>query len=373
MKKINVLILTHSLHIGGAEKHIYSMISKIDKIEFNFIIICFFEPGVIGELLSKKGFNVYSRLMKSNLDLSGLWKIIRIAKQEKFDILYTVLTPLTLFWGVLCSRLAGIAKVITRSTTIYPLYHITRKRKMLMLFSLFFVDRIIAQSYSHRDYLIESAGFDSENIVVLYNGVDLEYFSGNINTLEMRKVLGIPLDCAVVGIVGRLVPEKGISVLLNAAKLVIKSLPHVRFLIVGDGKERKDLEDASRKLNIEDNVHFLGMRDDILEVVSSFDVAVMSSVTEAFSNAILEYMAVSRPVVVTDAGSNAEIVNDNTGCIVPVGDHEAMANALLGLLKEKVLAKKMGRAGRKRVEEKFSLQNMIRQYEILFRNTVDLR
>ncbi len=374
MKKINIMILTHSLHVGGAENHVNSLVLNSDKAKFNFVIVCLYELGVIGERLSKEkdGIKVYHNLMRRNFDVSGVWKLIHIMRGENINILYIVLTPFTLFWGAFCAKIAGVKASLARSTTIYPIYRVTKKRKIITSVSLNFIDKIIAQSNSHKDYLVESAGFDPGKIIVIYNGVDLECYGKYIDMADFKFSVKIPTGAPVIGIVGRLVPEKGHLIFLRAARRILESFPQAHFLIAGDGKQRSELETFSNELRIDSNVHFLGTRHDISQILSLLNVAVMSSVTEAFSNAILEYMAASKPVVATDAGSNAEIVVDgDTGYVVPCNDSEAMADAVLKLLRNEKLAIKMGETGRATVIEKFTIQDMIAKYESLFIDLVE--
>jgi glycosyltransferase involved in cell wall biosynthesis len=118
-------------------------------------------------------------------------------------------------------------------------------------------------------------------------------------------------------------------------------------------------------------LHFIGGRRDIPDVISLFDVAVLTSLSEGFSNVILEYMASSKPVVATNVGGNPEIVvHGETGLLVPPTDSAALASAILSILKDKEVGLRFGKAGRKRVEEKFSLDVMLRNYENLFERVI---
>jgi glycosyltransferase involved in cell wall biosynthesis len=367
MQKIKIIILTCALKMGGAEKHIHDLVLNSDRIKFNFVIICLYELGAIGEVLSGYGVKVYHNVMRNRLDIFGVWKLHQIVRNEKADILFMVHTPLTLFWGVLCAKINTVKATLTRSPTTNPTAHVKRNT-IVNFFVLRFVDKIVAQANSHREHQIKH-GADQEKIVVINNGVDLELFSKPGDASTLKQAIKIPLDAQVVGIVARLEPQKGLHFFLMAAKNIISLLPKTHIVIVGDGSERRNLENMCRGLFIEQNVHFLGMIKNISEVVQMFDVGVLSSmpVGETFPNAVLEYMAASKPVVATNAGSTAEIVIDGrTGYIVPSGSPEALSDSLIKLLKNKDLAKKMGEAGRDRIKEKFVIQGMINKYETLF-------
>lgn len=368
MRKIKILILTCSLNVGGAEKHIHDLVLNSDRQKFNFVIVCLYELGAIGEMLSKEhGIKIYHNVMRNKLDIFGVWILNRIIRKEKADILFMVHTPPVLLWGVFCAKINNIKATLSRSPTTNPSAHVKRST-IVNFFVLRFVDKIVAQAQSHMEYQIKS-GADPGKGVVINNGVDLEHFSKPGDTLTLKQKMGISFDAQVVGIVARLEPQKGIQYFLRAAKNIIALLPQTHFLIVGDGSERKKLENMCKELFIEKNVHFLGMLKDVSMIIQVFDVGVLSSnpVGETFSNAILEYMAAAKPVVATNVGSTDEIVVDGeTGYIVPSGAPESLSTAVTKLLKNKELAKRMGEAGRERVKEKFMFQSMISKYESLF-------
>ncbi len=362
-----------SLDVGGTERHILNLVSNLNKEKFNSVVCCLYDIGTIGTKLFNLDINIkiYHNLMRSRWDISVMWNLTRILKKEKIDILLTVSSPPTQLWGVVCARLSKVKVNITRvGGTKLPS---DGKRRIVNKIMLPFVDRVIAQAYSHKNYLIRSEGFKPEKIEVIYNSVNLEQFNKPIDSQYVRKELGIPEGLPIIGIVARLSPEKGHIVFLKAAKKIINIFPDTWFLIVGDGKEREKLEEMTRKLAIQSNVYFLGVREDILRIISLFDVAVLASfpIRETFSNAILEYMAAAKPVVATKVGSISEqVVDGETGFLISPGDSDAIANAILRLLQDRKLAKKMGERGRERVEENFTLQKMVAKYESLFEDLV---
>ena len=151
-------------------------------------------------------------------------------------------------------------------------------------------------------------------------------------------------------------------------------MPKTHFLIVGDGPGRSELERLARDLCIASNVHFTGFRSDIPELLSVFDVSVLSSYpfVETFPLAILESMAAAKPVVATDVGSLSDmVVQGETGFLVPPDHPEALAQAILLLLKDKTLALKMAEAGRKRVENNFTIERMVFEHEALFERLME--
>lgn len=374
MKKINVMFLVKSFKVGGTEKHILNLASGLNKEKFKCVICCFSDLGPQGQLIEDKhNIKIYHNLLKNKFDISGVWQFMRILREEETDILYTVNSPLTQFWGTIGSKLSGTAACITRVSATNPTFH-RKRRNVVNKIMLPFVSKIIAQAVSHKNYLINSEGMNGDRITVVYNGVELEKFQGLTEKSEIRAKLGINKDDHIVGIVARLAPEKGHDIFLNSARNVLGKFPQTSFVIIGDGEERKKLEKMARDFAIESRVLFLGDRKNVPEILPIFDIAVLSSYpfVETFSNAILEYMAAGKPVIATNVGSNSELVtHGETGFLIPYGDHEALAGALLKLLNNETLARKMGEAGRKRIEVKFTLKKMLADYEEIFTKSAE--
>jgi len=172
---------------------------------------------------------------------------------------------------------------------------------------------------------------------------------------------------------------KGHQYFVHAASIVHKRHPDVEFLVVGydmikDGHSIPQLKQYGEQVGISQNLHFIGGRTKIANLVSLFDVAVLPSLSEGFSNVILEYMASSKPVVATNVGGNPEIVvHGETGLLVPPADSDALASAILSVLEDKDRESTFGMAGRKRVEERFNLDVMLRNYENLFEEVINSR
>jgi glycosyltransferase involved in cell wall biosynthesis len=191
------------------------------------------------------------------------------------------------------------------------------------------------------------------------------------STSTMRS--GFPEGSAfTIGTVGRLSWEKDQQALLEAFGLLKKQVDNACLLIVGDGALRGDLERAAEDLGIANDVQFLGYRDDVPSIMAALDVFVLPSLEEGISLTLLEAMAASRPIVATDVGGNPEVVVDGeTGILVPSEDVAALAGAIIKLYGDKELRGKMGAAGRKRVEEHFSLNAMVDAYMALYSSVLE--
>jgi glycosyltransferase involved in cell wall biosynthesis len=154
---------------------------------------------------------------------------------------------------------------------------------------------------------------------------------------------------------------------LRSAKRVKEAVPESAFLLAGEGELKSALHDLAQELGILDSVIFLGRCDKIAELLSISEICVLSSKAEGFSNSILEYMAAARPVVATEVGGAAEAIREGeTGYLVPSGNDELMAARLVTLLHDPEKARRMGDAGRRVVEEKFSCQAQLARTEDLY-------
>jgi glycosyltransferase involved in cell wall biosynthesis len=204
-------------------------------------------------------------------------------------------------------------------------------------------------------------------VETLYHGPDptvLERAASSNGAI--RRELGIPAGAPVVGTIGNLKPHKGHPYLLEAAARIHDVLPEVRFVVVGHGPEEQDLRERTSRLGLDDVVRFAGFRTDAVEVAATFDVFVLSSLFEGLSIALLEAMALGKPVVVTSVGGLPEAVeHDKQGLVVPPGSSEALADAILGLLRDPSLRRRLGDEAVRRSTD-FDIRRSVRRMEDVY-------
>jgi glycosyltransferase involved in cell wall biosynthesis len=178
--------------------------------------------------------------------------------------------------------------------------------------------------------------------------------------VNVHEAFWLPHGAPVVGNVAALVPHKGHRHLIEAAHLVVQEVPDARFIILGEGELREQLERQVRESHLEKHVLLPGFRPDVLGCLKGFDLFVMSSVTEGLGTSLLDAMACSKAVVATQAGGMPEVVDEGrTGFLVAPRDHHAMARAIIRLLTEEPLRRQMGEAGFARVRERFTVERMV--------------
>ncbi|MBI4697464.1 MAG: glycosyltransferase family 4 protein [Nitrospirae bacterium] len=218
--------------------------------------------------------------------------------------------------------------------------------------------------------MVES-GIKADKIKVIYNGIDEKHWDRSNHHICLRKELRIPEDSIVVGTVGRIGNEKDYLTFLNVAKAVADKIDNVFFVIVGEGKgnEKEELIAYARKAGVIERVIFTGYRGDLLNVYKTFNIFLMTSITEGLPNTLLEAMSMGLPVVSTNVGGISElVVNDVSGFMYDVGDADGMAGKIIELISDKQSRLELSIASRRRIEEVFSFNKRLQIMEEYYLN-----
>jgi glycosyltransferase involved in cell wall biosynthesis len=225
---------------------------------------------------------------------------------------------------------------------------------------------IVAVSEDVKQRLLK-AGVRKEKIHIVRNGIDLRPFDNAAPSLR-----NLPSkDAPIVGLIGRLATEKGVDIFLRAAARVLAELPATKFVVIGEGPDREQLEILIDELQVRNNVFMLGRRDDMPGVYASLDIMVSASRHEGLPMAILEGMASSRPVVATAVGAVPEAVLDGrTGVLVPSENVEALAAKIVALLNNRTQRENLGAAAKRLIEEEFSAERMTTDYLHIYEQAI---
>jgi len=338
-----------------------------NKARYNLSVCCLKGKGTLSKELEEKGIKVeYLNMPKGPgflifLDsLRAIIKLTYLMKKKKVDIVHSYLFRANILSRI-AAKLAGLPVVISSLQGI----EVTRRYPLLLeKLTSSLVDKFTAVSDAIRTFVVQKGHMDPDKIVTIHNGID--FVEANVAPTE-RGEFGLDHGVPVVGVVGRLAKEKGHRYLLDAARIVINKYPQVQFLIVGDGPEREELVRFAFRLGLKDHVIFTGYRRDVLRILSVSDIFALATLWEGLSMVILEAMVMAKPVVTTNVVGNPELVVDGvTGFLVPPRDAEGLANRILALLQDENLRKRMGAAGRRRIEEKFTIEKMVSETERLY-------
>ena len=363
-RRIRIAFVTTSMGIGGAERLLVELITRIDRTRFEPVLVCLKQPFALGEKLAQHGVRVYSHLSKGRWDFRVLAQLAAVFRREKVQVVTTVGTGGDRsFWGRLAARLAGVPVVISCPHSMGVPDKFEPVNRLLSGIT----DAFIAVAHKQKSYLVASEGFAANKIHVIHNGVDIDRFTPAAADPRLRERMGIPADAPLAGAVAFLRPEKNLQTFLRAAALVRQRQPGVHFVIVGDGPERNKLESLTRELAIGDVVHFAGLCHEVRGWVRTMDVVLLTSICEAFPVSLLEAMACGKPVIATRVGAIPEmVVPGHTGFLVRPRDHADVADAICRVLGDPATARQMGRQSREHVENHFALTGMVRGYEQLF-------
>jgi glycosyltransferase involved in cell wall biosynthesis len=353
-KQLKILYVDTEEVWRGGQEQLFTLMLGIKERHHQ---VCLAAPAEspLSARAREKGIETVPFRQKNEFSLTAVLNLRDILRNRDFHII-SVNTPRAIFSGGLASKLRGVPLRICSRRVNFPL-----KSSLSRLKYNWFQDRVITVSLSIQETLIEG-GVRPDLVQVIYEGVDLDW----IDTHQSASVLKVG-ERLKVGTVAYLSPEKGHHVLLEAAARIISRFPEVVFVLVGKGESMSELREKIRELDIEDHVIFTGFRDDIEALMKEFDIFCLPSLSEGLSSAILVAMASSLPVVATRVGGIPELVVDGeSGVLVPANDARQLAAALGQVLESQSLRRRLGQAGRRRVEQKFMLQRKLDETEQLY-------
>lgn len=305
------------------------------------------------------------------MDLRSLISLYRFFRDEKFDIVHTH-TAKAGFIGRLAAKMAGVPVIVhtPHGHNIYGYFGPFMSRIAIILEKLVarFTDTIVALTALERDDYVRLGVAPYGRFEIVRSGIEMGPRGPHeVSGAEVRRSFGISEDETVVGMIGRLEPVKGPGHFVEAGKALCALFPRTRFLLVGEGSMRSELEGSVRKSEAPDRFIFTGWREDVARILPALDIFVLPSLNEAVGIAIIEAQAAGLPVVATNVGGIPEIVEDGaTGILVSAGDPAKLADAIGLLISDRDLRLKMGAAGISRARDKFGSDDMVKAYEALY-------
>jgi len=263
--------------------------------------------------------------------------------------------------------MARVPRIITSRRNFG--HALTTKQKWTMNVINRLTHHVLANSFSVKQRTMELEGVGPRAVDVIYNGVDLMADGiASASKLLNKSDIDFADDQQLIGVVANLRPIKGVDCFIEAAGIISRTHPHAGFVILGYGELYPQLQKRVDELGITDRVHFAGRTPNVFEYLQLLDIAVLSSLSEGFSNSILEYMSAGLPVVATDVGSNWEAVKDGvTGYLARPQDAADIAAKIILLLDDPKQREQMGEEGRRRVQRNFSMERMVERFDEYYR------
>ena len=354
MSPIPVAIFVDRFIPGGTQRQLIELLKRIDRRRFRVHPVCFHDDGPwtsrvaeLGDPIARFPINGFGK----PATVRQLVRFARWCRQNEIAVLHTW----EIYSNVFGLPGAALARVPLRIGSRRGLGGPPAVRRLQTL-ACRTAHRMVANSGAAANQLIDQ-GIPKRRIDIIHNGIDLSLFPTRRDFSRARTITMVA--CLREG--------KRVDVLIAAAARIIARYPDVQFQIVGDGPCRERLVEQAAATGVLPRIRFMGHRDDVPAILSSSDLFVLPSESEASPNVILEAMAAALPVVASRVGGIPELVDDGvTGHLVPSGNPDALAAALLDLLEHSGKRTAFGRSGRTRIEQQYSFDRMVAQFETLY-------
>ena len=357
-----IALLTDSDAFAGTEAHIFTLAQALRETGIEALICCP-RHSPLAHKAGTAGIEVRAIAKRGLIDREAVNTLARLLRSEDVRILHTH-NGRTHLNAVLAMRRAGTGACVATQHFIVPDNSMRRGVKA-QIYGLVHrwanaqTAHFIAISEAVRQGMLDRGEAPPARVALVQNGMDAPDPAGLLPPARMRKELGIPLEAPLIVCTARLELEKDVASLVTAMKVIAAADPAARCVVAGDGSQRERLENQIRDLRVGSAVKLLGFRSDALALILAADILALPSQAEPFGLAILEAMALRRPVVATRAGGPREIVADGeTGILIPPADPSALASALIRLLNCREEAARMGMAGYKRFQERYQARHM---------------
>ena len=372
--RCNLLYVFDNMEFGGGERVFAQIINRLSGEQYNIMVACL-PTGTFIEKIKGSKAQIKSFDMRNRFNLRVILQLSSLIKKERVDIVHSQGARAD-FFARIAAKLAGAPNVV--STVPMPVegFDVHPIRKLIyIIFSRFserFVDRFLVVSDALEKIMIEKHGIEPQKVVKIYNGIETDEYciSGEeiaCRRSSFRKKSDLGENVPVIGVIGRLVWQKGFKYFIEAIPDVLKEFKDARFLLIGEGELEDELKVKSKKLKLEDKIIFTGFMDDIRDVLASIDILVIPSLQEGLPVVLLEAMAMKKPIVAANIEGIMEILeNGVTGLLVPPGNSKALAETIINMLTHKDKALQMGLSARKIVEERFGVDIMVQKVEEVY-------
>ncbi|MHC4405661.1 MAG: glycosyltransferase [Planctomycetota bacterium] len=371
MAKLRVALCITDLDIGGAERCLVELATRLDRDRIEPVVYC------LKPLPESDEASCVPALRAAEVDVHCLnarraWQMPRVVRglkqrllRQKPDVVQTFLFHANMA-GRIASRRAGVPRVVSgiRVAERQHRWHLWTDRLTSNL-----VDRYVCVSEAVARFSTERGKLPAEKVVIIPNGIDVRSYPAAQAT--DLTAYGVPAGQRAITYVGRLDPQKGVPWLMETARQWLPQLPDCDLLVVGGGRDRPKLERFCRRNGLSDRVHFAGWRPNVPEILAASSLLVLPSVWEGMPNVVLQAMASRLPVLATDVEGVRELLGaDDDAQIAPYGDSTAFSERLTTLMADARLASRLGQENRERVEGTFTIERMVAAYQDLWESLV---
>jgi len=361
-EKIRVCLLSDTVGLdAGTERQVVETAKRLDKERFEVHVVCLEDSPQLQSVPPPCHIAVFpTSSVNSAHGLNQVLQFRRYLSQHDIQIVHAYMNKTGLFATLAC---VGSKRIVVTSRLNTGYWYTPALRTMFRLMNLR-SNGIMANSQEAKRIALETERLAPNRVEVVYQGVDMGRFSRGLGDVTAAERLGIPRDARVVGIVANLRPVKDHALFLRSAKIVADAVDDAAFLLAGRGELYDELCELASELGIRERVFFTLGEGNMMDWLARMSVGCLTSISEGFSNAIMEYMAAGMPVVAIDVGGNRDaIVDGETGILVRERSPEAFARPIIELLRNQTLRASMGEKGFQRCTELFEVGKTIRQLE----------
>jgi len=363
---MKILFVIDSLRLGGAERQMVELIKGLDRHRFEVYVVCLnYAEDSYAHIVSKMGIGISYFCRRYSYDISPLFSIYQFIKKNRIDLVHAF-NNLGALFGVAGAKLTMKPVVCSaiRDAKDWD-YELKILKKILAFFSDIFVANSKA-GFTNRFKKIKS------HFRVVYNGIDFNRFGpGETDSIKLKEELNVSEFKYVIGMVASLTDRKDHEILINAVPKVLDIFPETCFLLIGDGLKREKLTDMARRMGLEKNVLFCGYRNDTDRILQVLDLSILLTNSdmhlEGISNAIMEAMAASVPVIASKGGGTDEIIKHNiNGILVNPKKADEAASAIIRLLGNKKRSERLAQSAIISVKKMFDLQKYANAYQNIY-------
>ncbi len=362
-KNANVVHVVKMVGVSGMERHLLTLLPGLRSCGLNVSLIVLVEPDKpMDDYLSQMqrlGVPAEAFVISRDFDPGLIVRLVRKFRAGGYDAVHTHLIHADLH-GVIAAKLAGVKYIF------FTGHNDDRFRRLLpvrLVQGLLWrqVEAGIAISEALRQFMIRVEFAPPDRVQTVRYGLEPSGVQVEPGARQkLRAELNLEPQTPLLGSVCRLTEQKGLRYAIQAFAQVAAQIPMAHYIMAGDGPLRATLEQQVADLGLKDRVHFLGWRNDAQSLLAAIDVLIMSSLWEGFGLVLLEAMAVSTPIIASRVSALPEIVVDGeTGALVPPADPQALAEAMLKMLKDPEQVRRLGSQGRRRLETEFSVERMV--------------
>lgn len=356
--KIRILHILWSGYSGGAERLVKDIHTFYDRTKFDHQVCFLSDGGWLSRTIAEKGVTVSCLGMKDGFSFIKGFYLNKVLKTYNPDIIHSHCR--NFLSNFIISRYRRVAKIyFEHGGDLLS----TKSKRDLIFYDFFirFYKLVLVNSEYVKQRILDTNRIDARRVRTFYIGIDPRPYEKSRDQKDIRQSLGIKEYCKVIGVVCRLIDQKGVDDFIKTASEIKKMRKDIVFLVVGEGGKREALEKMAVDIGV--NIRFLGDRADVPDLLSIFDIFLFTSKWEPFGIALLEAMAAQVPILGFAVGGAREIIDKGGGILLEDRDHEKLAELVVNVLRDRTVYKRLATQGYSNLTNNFHIEKSIRRLE----------